>query len=146
MNELFKYQKEMEQIQESGVCCPPDELITPNDLIAFRFAFEDSNKIKNHKPPGVINPKRILTEKEQKKCSLYGLSCFTKKDAAKLFFSEVSRNNPNFSKAVGETLMTGFLNKNDGLITEEDKNNHFDLFEFEGCDLSKKFKPIEKLI
>jgi hypothetical protein len=146
MKESFKYQNEIEQIQESGVCCPPEELINPDDLKSFRFEFEDSSNIKNHKPPGAINPKRILTEKEQKKCSLYGLSCFTKQDAAKMFFAEVSKNNPKFSKAVGETLVTGLLDKNDGLITEEDKHNHFDLFEFEGCDLSKKFKPIEKLI
>ena len=146
MNELFKYHNQIQQIRESGVCCPPNELNTPNNLRAFRFVFEDSNNIRNHKPPGANNPKRILTEKEQKKCSLYGLSCFTRQDGAKQFFSELSKQSPNFYKAVGETLSTGVLDGNDGLITEEGKHTHFDLFEFESCNLSNKFIPIEKLI
>jgi hypothetical protein len=146
MSELFKYQKEIQQIQELGVCCPPDELSTPNQLRVYRFVFENSSTDKNHIPPGAINPKRILTEKEQKKCSLYGLSCFTGEVGAKQFFSELSKHNPKFYKAVGETLSTGVLNEDDGLITEEDVYTHLDLFEFESCDLSTKFTSIEKLI
>ncbi len=146
MTELFKYRNEIQQIRESGVCCPPNELTAPNNLRAFRFVFEDSNNVRNHKPPGANNPKRILTEKEQKKCSLFGLSCFKGQEGAKQFFYKLSKHNPKFYKAVGETLSTGVLNDDDGLITEEDENTHFDLFEFESCDLSAKFTPIEKLI
>ena len=64
----------------------------------------------------------------------------------KILFSEHSRHIPKFYKAVGETLSTGLIDGNDGLITEEGKHTHFDLFEFESCNLSNKFTPIEKLI
>ena len=65
----------------------------------------------------------------------------------------IEEQNGNFAKpvlgavpSVGETLSTGVLDGNDGLITEEGKHTHFDLFEFESCNLSNKFTPIEKLI
>jgi hypothetical protein len=146
MSELYKYKKEIEKIRELGINCPHDVLTSPDNLLAFRFTFEDLSNIKNHKPPGAINPKRILTEKEQKKCSLYGLSCFKKQEGAKEFFYEYSKNHPMFYKSVGEMLSSGIMDIKDGLITEEDQHSHFDLFEFEGCNLSEKFTPIEKLI
>lgn len=146
MSKMFKYQSEIEQIQNLGICCPPEELSAPNNLKTFRFVFEDTNHIKNHKPPGANNPQRILTIKDQKKCSLYGLSCFKVQDNAKLFFLNLSKHSPKFHLLVGDTLSIGNLDTNDGLITTEDKDTHFDLFEFETCNLSDKFTPIEKLI
>jgi hypothetical protein len=146
MSNKFKYHNEIEKIKQMGICCPPDELTVPNNLQAFRFVFEAHNHINNHKPPGANNPKRVLTTNDQKRCSLYGLSCFKRPDSAKQFFSELIKINPKFNKAVGETLSTGVLDGNDGLITEEGRHTHFDLFEFESCNLSNKFTPIEKLI
>jgi hypothetical protein len=146
MSNKFKYHNEIDKVQQMGICCPPDELTVPNNLQTFRFVFEDPNHTKNHKPPGANKPHRVLTEKDQKKCSLYGLSCFKRPDSAKQFFSELRKINPLFYKAVGETLSSGVLDGNDGLMTEEGRHTHFDLFEFENCNLSNKFTPIEKLI
>lgn len=146
MSNKFKYHKEIEKLQQLGICCPPDELAVPNNLKAFRFVFANPNRIENHKPPGVNNPKRVLAMNNKRKCSSYALSCFKSSDMAKQFFLNISKHTPNFYKIVGEMLVSGVLDSNDGLITKEDKNTHFDLFEFENCNLSEKFTPIEKLI
>ncbi len=146
MGKRFKYQNQIDKVQEQGLCCPPDNLLVPNNHLSFRFVFEDAKHVKNHNPPGINNPKRILKEQDSKKCSLYGLSCFSKEGGAKQFFNSITNSIPNVHKSIGDTLSTGYIQSDNGLMSEEDIETHFDLFEFEDCDLSKSFVPKEKLI
>lgn len=146
MSKKFKYQSQIEEVQSQGLCCPPDSLLVPNNHLSYRFVFENVNNVKNHKPPGINNPKRIIKEQDAKKCSLYGLSCFSKERGAKQFFTNILNDIPNIYKSIGNTLSTGFIQSDNGLMSEEDTQTHFDLFEFEDCDLRKSFVHKEKLI
>jgi hypothetical protein len=145
MSNRFKYQNEIEKVKSLGLKCPPEDLFVPNGILAFRFTFEDTESVKNHLPPGVMNPQRILKVNDHTKCSLYGLSCFKRMEGAMNFFAMLLETNPRFHKAVGSNLSSGIINDDDGMITKEDKHSHFDLFEFVNCNLSTKFKTIEKL-
>lgn len=142
----FKYKVEMETLSMENITCPPESLEDPVGLIAFRYIFEDIHHPNNHKPAGVVNPSRLISEVDRKKCSLFGLSCFKNKDSAKSFYIAICKNFSKLPEKVGSHLSEGILDSNDGLITPEDANTHFDLFEFIGCDLSKKFIVVEKLI
>ncbi len=146
MDKKFKYQSQMEELNELGLCCPPENLFVPDKIVYYRFVFDDINHKKNHKPPGINNPKRLLKEQDSKKCSLYGLSCFSKEIGAKSFYVNITNSIPNIHKSIGNTLSIGHIQSVDGLITEEDSKTHFDLFEYESCDLNKSFSPKEKLM
>jgi hypothetical protein len=145
MSTSFKYQDEMLSLKNQfGCICPPEELLIPEFKEAvFRFVFEDINHNNNHKPPLISKPSRINSITDKKKCSHYALSCFEKEEAAKNFFNSM---HGNFYKSVGDSLCKGFLDANDGKITQSDQNLHFDLFEHSNCNLSDKFVIIEKLI
>lgn len=145
MTTKFKYREELDSVNSLGICCPPTGLTPPPKIPIFRFVFEEDD-LRNHKPPGINNPKRILKENDSKKCSLYALSCFKNPDGAKDFYSYLIQNIPNIYKSIGSCLCGGELEENDGLMSEEGKNTHFDLFEFEECNLAEKFTVIEKLI
>ena len=141
-----KYENEIIAVDKLGLKCPPDNLSVPKDFPTYRFVFEDKAHIKNHKPAGKINPKRVLSEKDERKCFLYSLSCFTNKEGAETFFFEVKKNIKNFEKSVGNWIYGGIINDRDGLMSTPEENAHFELFEFTDCDLSAKFEAVKKLI
>ena len=146
MSKKYKYQNDIESINCLGICCPPEELYEPNSLEAFRFVFDDPKHIRNHNVPGNITPQRVLTENDHEKCTLFGLSCFQKKDGAISFFNDVRKTIKKFDKIVGNNISTGIIDNEDGHVTKPQEYTHFDLFEFENCDLSQKFVPIEKIL
>ena len=142
----LKYQHEIIEVGKNGVKCPPDELTAPNNLLAFRFVFDDPKHVKNHIPVGVHKPQRVLTEHENRRCFLFSLSCFTKKDGAIAFFDEYKQTIKQFEKIVGNTICGGNIDVKDGLVGKPGRHTHFELFEFQECDLGAKFEPLHKLI
>lgn len=141
----FKFKEELSEIDSLGICCPPEELNKIENLITFRFTFSPPNEEKNHIVAGKKNPKRVLKTDGNKKCNLFGLSCFKNDEKAILFFEELQKNIPMIKKSLGDNLSKGILIEEDGEITTEDVWTHFDLFEYEECDLSERFKPISEL-
>lgn len=140
----FKFKKELEEIDRLGICCPPEKLKKINELTSYRFTFDPPNN-KNHIVAAKKNPKRVLNTIGDKKCRLFGLSCFKNDEKALLFFEELKKNIPMIGKSLGDKLSKGVLNKDDGEITYEDDWTHFDLFEYKECDLSERFQPIAEL-
>ena len=142
----LKYQDEINAVNGMGLCCPPEDLLVPTNILSYRFVFEDAAHKKNHIPMGKNNPKRVLSEKDGKKCFLYSLSCFADEKGARSFFVEVKKTNPNFEKSVGGWICEGIIDDKDGLVSKPDAFTHFELFEYENCNLSKKFEPKDKLV
>jgi hypothetical protein len=47
---------------------------------------------------------------------------------------------PKIRKSIGDSLASGTISNEDGLITATSAEGHFDLFEYTNCNLSLKFK------
>lgn len=141
----LKYQNEIEEVRKTGCSCPPDGLEAINAL-SYRYVFEDPQHPNNHKPVGKNSPKRVLNTKDEKKCTLFSLSCFADKNGAINFFWELKKNIPNFEKSVGNLLHEGIITEDDGLTTTPEYYTHFELFEYIQCNLSVKFTLSEKLV
>lgn len=133
MREL-KYQSEIAQLIAKGKKMP--ELFFPNNKLAYRFVFR--NSANNHLPVYVMQPQRAL--KDNAVVEGYALSCFETKEAADKMRQRLALK----FKAIGDSVCCGNLDNADGLITEpSETSRHFELFEFENCNLSDKFNIIE---
>ncbi|KQC07839.1 MAG: hypothetical protein APR54_05520 [Candidatus Cloacimonas sp. SDB] len=145
MSKKFKYQSEIDALIDEGVRMP--ELIDPNDKESYRYVF-DSDHPNNHLPAYIIKPKRILQHKKRSQltCCGYSLSCFDNIESAIDKFNKFSKNNKNFWKTVGNSICYGYIRDTFGLITEVNYTPHFELFEYENCDLSKHFNIIRSLV
>jgi len=133
---MLKYQKQTEEIPN---CPSPDcKSLT---IEAFRFVFEDIHHRNNFLPALLINPKRQLT-KDSDKCSGYALSFFCSAETAKSQYLKLKKRNKNIGKSIGTHIAQGVVNETDGLVSEINRNGHFDLHEFENTDLKNKFRII----
>jgi hypothetical protein len=111
------------------------DLYAPNGIDAFRFASQQHTE-NNHKPVCVQNPSRTLPE--YLKTSGYALSCFSEEEKAIKRYNMLKKTFKHISTTMGDSLYSGILTNEDGLITEVDKDSgHYDLYEYEGCDLNK---------
>lgn len=148
MDRPFKYQDQLKYIAEFRGCnFPPDNLYVPNfKEDVFRFIFDNPDHPYNHRPPFINKPIRANNPNDRMKCDGYALSCFEEENQAKQAYQNLIKNIRNFHKTAGNSLSRGFIDDNDGLVDTTSKNGHFNLYEFEECDLSQKFIFTEKLI
>lgn len=75
----FKYKQHIDNLLSLGMALP--ELVIPNGKHSYRFIFKDLPE-KNHIPPYIINPARVLMEIEKSTATTsgYALSCFERED------------------------------------------------------------------
>ena len=141
----FKYQSHIDNSINIGAVLPA--LTIPKNKCAYRYVFSENN-INNHKPVYIQKPKRAISDIDKSKITTsgYSLSCFEEENSAINKFNKLQSNHRNISLTVGDALCSGLLNKNDGLVTQANSETHFDLYEFECCDLSKTFQIIKTLI
>lgn len=135
----FKYKQHIDNLLSLGMALP--ELVIPNGKHSYRFIFKDLPE-KNHIPPYIINPARVLMEIEKSTATTsgYALSCFEREDKAKAFFASLEANIRNIRKTIGDSLASGTISESDGLISIANaKTTHFDLYEYNSCDLSTTF-------
>jgi len=127
----FKYQTELDELMVLG--CQLPDLFSPNNMLAFRFAFSSDSK-KNHLPQYKSNPRRMLQDikKGNATTSLLSLSCFDQSDKAETFYANLCRSFRNAPASLGDTIVSGMLTNEDGLKTMSGKNGHFDFYEYEG--------------
>jgi hypothetical protein len=142
----FKYQEQLDSLLNEGIEMP-DQLYNAENLLSYRYVF-DSDHPHNHIPAYIINPRRMLQEKKRNNLSCLGfsLSCFSDKDKAIGKFSKISKTNKNFWKTAGNSICSGTIENSFGVITEPNSDTHFELFEFEDCDLKKTFDLIRRLV
>lgn len=135
----FKYGKEIGNLVNGGLQLPPLYPINNNKL-AYRFVFSATSD-KNHIPVYKLKPRRVITaaEKNRLTTSGYALSCFDDENKAIEKFNILKGSMRNIALTIGSYLSFGNLDNSDGLITVSNAESHFDLYEYKGCDLSKKF-------
>ena len=140
----FKYQEQINELLALG--CQLPVLYTPDNRKACRFVFSDEGH-RNHIPQYMSNPKRMLQDimKGKQTTSLLALSCFTTPDKAESFYRNLRKAFKNISKSIGDSLAEGNLTHDDGKMTAEKENGHFDFYEYETCDLNKTFQITKKL-
>ena len=141
----FKYKAELALINESGCNCPPDDLMAIAEKTAFRFVYDVIDNPNNFIPPSKKSPKRLLKVEPDSRCSGMALSLFEVQSQAKDFYYNLKLTFQNIQKGIGTDLAIGTINSEDGLITDKDKDSHFDLHEFVDTALQIKFQIIEKL-
>lgn len=144
-NSKFKYQKQIDELLAIG--CQLPELFAPDDMPACRFAFSKEGHI-NHIPQYMSNPKRMLQDmgKGKANTSLLSLSCFATAEKAESFYTNLSKAFKNAANSIGDSLSEGCLANEDGRKTITVDNGHFDFYEYESCDLNKKFQITKNLI
>ncbi len=138
---VFYYMKYKEILDIEG--CPSNSEALKK--VGYRFVF-DNMEGKSFIPVAVQSPKRIKNSKNNEKCSAYALSLFATEGAAKDFFLELYKRNPRIVKTLGDKLAMGEVEPSMGTCGRENRKQHFDFFEYEGCDLSTSFNIIGNLI
>lgn len=116
-----------------------------NTKEAFRFVWESNTTQNNHKPVYIQKPKRAL-KGDRRVIAGYGLSCLETLEAAECFYRNLEKHNKNLKKTIGDSIAQGIINSTDGVIDETNHHRHFNLFEFETCDLSLKFTAIKQIV
>lgn len=140
----LKYQNLIDGVLAEGVKLPP--LIPISEEMAYRFT-STTNPEQNHLPAYVRKPQRLIQDREKERLATtnFALSCFPSEESATAFYSFLKKGMKRISQNVGNALSEGLLISEDGLKTAEDEYHHYDLYEFEGCDLNVKFN-IKKML
>lgn len=137
----FKYQDEIDIAISQGCALPV--LHEPNERIAYRFVFDHEHP-NNFLPALKIKPKRRLDASIR--ITGYALSCFEDKDKAKTRYQNLTNSFKNIRTEIGNCLSSGKIENTDGMVDDTiPETSHFNLFEFENCDLSKKFNILCEL-
>lgn len=143
---MYKYQTEIEALNECKIKCPPEELYSFNGAL-YRFVHPDGCKenVNNNLPVCKINPKRQLKDDEQRCVAQASLSCFDTDKEAEMFILEKSLVNKKIYKSVGCCIAEFQISERDGARTTSAENGHFSFFEFAGTDLNNKYKITREL-
>ena len=142
----FKYQTEIDELISNG--CKLPSLSVPHNKFACRYVFDHEHP-NNHKPGYIQNPKRVISDADNNRLriSYYALSCFEVEELAVQQFEDLKNTHKNIGDSIGNALCSGFLEEEDGLITDSNKKTtHFDLYEYCECDLGNKFEIKQRLI
>lgn len=140
MDEIYKYQKEIDEILADGGVTMP-ELFPIEHLKSYRYVYKN-NPLNSNLPVYVSSPRRKLKNKTIKG---YALSCYTDAEKAEERFYNFLGLHQNFRKTGGDALADCELDKNDGKMSEIGDYTHFSLFEYASCDLNSKIHIIKDL-
>ena len=140
MDEIYKYQKEIDEMLADGKVSMP-ELSPIEHLISYRYVYKN-NPQNSNLPVYVSSPKRKLKNKTIKG---YALSCYTDAEKAEERFYNILSSSPNFRKTGGDALANCVLDKNDGMMSEIGEYTHFSLFEYASCNFPRKIHIIKGL-
>jgi len=142
---MYKYQTEIEALNECSIICPPEELYSFVGTI-YRFIHNTgcNERGKNNLPVAKMKPARRL--EDEKKCVAHAsLSCFDSNKEAEMFILNKSLNNKKIYKSVGCCIGEFHITEKDGARTNSSKDGHFSFFEYEGTDLNNKYKITREL-
>lgn len=141
---VFKYQTEIDALIEKGARLPL--LFSPLNQTAYRYVFSTDNP-NNHKPVYVQKPRRAISDLDKNKLNTsgYALSCYQQEAEAIRKYNELRATIRKIALTLGDALCSGPLTREDGLITSANHDTHFDLYEYQGCDLSATFE-IKKIL
>lgn len=129
----YKNHDEMSEIES----CPPFAVREANGT-AYRFVHENLEDPRNFTCAKHLNPRRTFRTAD-KQCSSLGLSMYITADAAERAWRYFSSQFQNFAQQTGTHLAIGDLCPDDGHISLPDRNGHFDLWEAEHSNVSRRF-------
>ncbi len=132
---------------EIGVAeiCPPTECVSA-EMQAYRFTYGLISDKKNFEPVFVKNPRRFNDKADAEKCSSFGISLYKSEEQAITKYFILKNLIKNIGKTIGTHLAEGWINETHGVVTPIDEEGHFDLHEFEECDLHQDFKILKEII
>ncbi|MEI6752441.1 MAG: hypothetical protein WCK78_04665 [Paludibacter sp.] len=137
---MYKYQTEIEALNECKIECPPGELYSfVGILYRFVHPVDCKENVKNNLPVCKINPKRQLKGDDEKCIAHASLSCFDSDKQAQQFILDKSLVNKKIYKSVGCCIGEFQISEKDGARTDSAENGHFSFFEYEGTDLNNKY-------
>ncbi len=143
---MYKYQPEIEALNECKVKCPPEELYSfGGTFYRFVHPVDCKESIKNNLPVCKINPKRQLIGDEKKCVAQASISCFESDKQAQKFILEKSLVNKKIYKSVGCCIGQFQITESDGARTVSNEDGHFSFFEYNGTDLNDKYTIIREL-
>jgi len=125
----------------------PSQNAKEKDCEAFRWCFETLDH------PDTWTPQAQKLQREgsfprenwstERLCDSWALSFFNSERNAKAVWMSI---NPKLKAKMGyKNLSRGTLKKKDGLCCPTEHNGHFNFFEFEKCNLEKRFVIHSKL-
>lgn len=140
----FKYCHEIEELEKVGISLP--DLKEPNTKESYRFIFSEGTD-RNHLPAYILQPNRLSQEIKKGKVTTngYSLSNFETIEQAECRYEYLRKVCKNIKLSIGDTLSGGIIENDDGKITETNGEGHFELYEYENCDLNQKFHVIKGL-
>lgn len=142
----LKYSKEMQQLivnHGKGLNTLVNEIASH---CVYRYVYKN-DIYSSHIPPYIKKPNRTLPGRRRKiEIEGYGLSCLETFDSALFFWEELKKNYSNLKQSVGDCLAQGTIDRTDGVIDIADQYHHFNLYEFDCCDLGSKFVVIKQLV
>jgi len=142
----YKYQTQIDALLAEGGQMPL--LSEPNGVRAYRYIFSNDVRGVNHIPPFVVSPARAVVKNNGKVPPVEGfaLSCYLDDSKAVEAYTGYVSERPMLRKSLGDTLCSGNISNEDGMVTRPNVITHFDLFEFVGCDLNRSFTKIERAL
>ena len=134
----YKYEEDINSIPS----CPP-RACRQRNVTGYRIVFEDVNRPENFLPVLKREPRRLnFMSTDALRCSGYALSFFASFEQAQAKFQEIDSNHPNWAAKNGDCIAEGEITSNDGLVSEPNGTGHFDLHEFEGTNVSQRFRVV----
>ncbi|WP_459568538.1 hypothetical protein [Cupriavidus sp. 8B] len=122
----LRYAKE---IQEIAIC--PPMAVQPLSTVGYRFVFQDLSNKRNFLPVALLQPDRILNDKQPitQCCSGYALSMFTSEENLAGKVRAAKKSAPMLLKRLGDHFVELAITAADGLCGEPSNTGHFDFFE-----------------
>lgn len=142
----YKYQSQIETQVVLGAKMPP--VYEPANMKAYRYIFANDVRGVNHIPPFMVSPTRAVVKNDGTIPPVEGfaLSCYVDDHKAVDIYFGFIKERPFLCKSLGDTLCSGNISNNDGMVTRPNADTHFELFEFVGCNLNRTFTKIERVL
>lgn len=93
--------------------------------------------------PNNFLPRAIIVGRSS--CGDWGLSFFDTLQQSEERLLHIIRDKPRLSKKLGNHIAEGLLTATDGISEDCNEEGHFNLHEYEGCDLKSKFNIVKKV-
>ncbi|MDR2943649.1 MAG: hypothetical protein LBU81_00915 [Methanosarcinales archaeon] len=112
-----------------------------HSMETYRFGHDvESSEFKNHE---TTYERDYMTGSKQPDADvLYccALSCYTSKDSAESELIKILERHKKYRLKLGNSLLYGLLNPEDGFVNKPDHKTHFDFFQKKCCDMKSNFK------
>lgn len=142
--ERLKYRKEMLSLEITSGAGIETTVSEVDSREVYRFVFCHDPE-KSHLPGYIKSPERAL-KGNVREIGGYGLSCLETLEAAESFYDILRISNKRIKTSIGDSIAKGEIINIDGVVDDSNTFKHFNLYEFENCNISGKFAIIRQII